>query len=40
LNELKEENNRLKAEKETGSTYAIGREKRLLQEIDELRKQL
>lgn len=40
LNELKEENNRLKAEKETGSTYAIGREKRLLQEIDDLRKQL
>lgn len=40
LNDLKEEVNRLRAEKETAGTYAISREKRLLQEIDELRRTL
>jgi chromosome segregation ATPase len=40
LNELKDEANRLRAERETAGTYAVTREKRLLQEIDELRRTL
>ena len=38
--ELKDENNGMRAEKETSSNYALTRERRLLQEIDELRKSL
>ena len=40
MTDLKEECNRLRAEKETNDNYAVTREKRLLQEIDELRKHL
>jgi len=40
LNEIKEESNRLQAEKEATTNYSVSREKRLLQEIDELRQRL
>ena len=37
VGELREENNTMRAEKETSSNYAMTREKRLLAEVDELR---
>ena len=38
INELKEQSNQLRADKETASNYALTREKRLLQENDDLRR--